>query len=172
MVAAAHVPGQSAPRSGPSPAPVRIAAVAPAVPAPPPVPPPAPPPAARRPPPAPVGQRVVDWALTQRGVPYVYAGNGPWGYDCSGLARTAWRTVGVELPRVAAAQFDAGPHVPLSQAQPGDLVFYGGSWGIFHVAIYLGGGMMVEAPHSGGVVQVAPLDTDGTPLSVVTRPAG
>jgi cell wall-associated NlpC family hydrolase len=114
---------------------------------------------------------VLDWALTQRGVPYVFAATGPWGYDCSGLALAAWRTVGVQLPRVAAAQFDAGPHVPLAQAQPGDLVFYGGSWGIFHVAIYLGGGMMVEAPHSGGVVQVAPLGTDGTPLPVVTRPA-
>jgi cell wall-associated NlpC family hydrolase len=118
----------------------------------------------------PIGIRVVTWAVSQVGKPYAMGATGPWAYDCSGLALSAWHSVGVDLPRVASDQYGAGPHVPLAEARPGDLVFFGG-WSIFHVGIYAGDMMMVEAPHSGGVVQVVPITTDGPPLAEVTRPA-
>jgi cell wall-associated NlpC family hydrolase len=98
------------------------------------------------------------WALTQVGKPYQWGAAGPDAYDCSGLALRAWEAAGVELPRVAAAQYGAGQHLPLLDARPGDLVFFAPDPAdpttIDHLGIYLGGGMMVDAPHTGGDVRV------------------
>ncbi|MGH2709608.1 MAG: C40 family peptidase, partial [Actinomycetota bacterium] len=86
------------------------------------------------------------------GVPYQYAGDSPEeGFDCSGLTMWAWAHGGVSLPHSSAAQYAALPHIDKSQLQPGDLVFFYNP--IHHVGLYVGGGMMIDAPHTGTVVQ-------------------
>ena len=80
------------------------------------------------------------------------------GFDCSGLTLYAWAQAGVYLYHNAQSQYESIRHVPLSQLQRGDLVFYGGSSGsIDHVAIYVGGGTVVHAPHTGSRVQTGPV---------------
>jgi cell wall-associated NlpC family hydrolase len=120
------------------------------------------------------------FALGQRGVPYVWGGESPSGYDCSGLVQAAYRTAGVSLPRTAQEQFDAGPHLPASaQPQPGDLVFFGTSTSnVTHVGIVVDGGEMVDAPHTGTVVQTESFPTtigarwgEGEVYLGATRPA-
>jgi cell wall-associated NlpC family hydrolase len=100
--------------------------------------------------------RALSFALSQRGVPYVYGGEGPAGYDCSGLVQAAYRAAGIGLPRSAQEQYDAGPHVPAGvQVQPGDLVFFGGGPGdVTHVGIAVRPGEMVDAPHTGASVRI------------------
>jgi cell wall-associated NlpC family hydrolase len=105
-------------------------------------------------------------AATQLGKPYVYGGSGPDSWDCSGLTQWAYGQVGVDLPRTAAEQYAAVPlKVPLGQLVPGDLLFWATDITdpstIHHVAIYLGGGMMLAAPHTGLDVQVQPVYLDG-----------
>jgi cell wall-associated NlpC family hydrolase len=95
------------------------------------------------------------------GQPYVYGGSGPGGFDCSGLTSWAWRAAGVSLPRTAQAQYNAVRHIPISALQPGDLVFYGSAGGIYHVGIYVGGGRMIHAPHSGQVVSYISINFSG-----------
>lgn len=86
------------------------------------------------------------------GTPYVYAGSSPeQGFDCSGLTMWAWAHGGVSLPHSSAAQYSVLPHIDKSQLQPGDLVFFYNP--IHHVGLYVGGGMMIDAPHTGTVVQ-------------------
>ncbi|HEU5004085.1 MAG TPA: NlpC/P60 family protein [Actinomycetota bacterium] len=97
-------------------------------------------------------------AMEQIGKPYLWAGAGPGSFDCSGLTMFAYRAAGISLPHSAAAQYYSEPHVARSQLQPGDLVFYGSP--IHHVGIYVGNGMMVHAPETGELVQVAPLQGD------------
>ncbi len=100
-------------------------------------------------------------AESQLGVPYVWGGESPGrGFDCSGLTQWAWRQAGVDLPRTAAAQYGAVAHIPLSDLQPGDLVFWGYG-GIDHVGIYVGGGDVVHAPDTGTVVQVQAIWNNG-----------
>jgi peptidoglycan DL-endopeptidase CwlO len=95
----------------------------------------------------------VQSALAQQGVPYRYATSSPGvGFDCSGLTAYAWGQAGVGLPHQSAAQFAATPHVPIDQAQPGDLLFFYSP--ISHVSIYLGNGMQVHAPNTGKTVTV------------------
>jgi cell wall-associated NlpC family hydrolase len=119
--------------------------------------------------------RVIDRALSQVGVQYVWGGGngrGPTtgipgpagdpgdrvGFDCSGLMLYAFNGTGVRLPRVSRNQFNAGRKVPISDVQPGDMVFYRrGGAPIHHVALYIGGGRMVEAPYTGADVRVVPL---------------
>ncbi len=105
--------------------------------------------------------RAVTFALEQRGVPYVYGGESRAGYDCSGLVQAAYRAAGIGLPRTAQEQYDAGPHLPAgAQLQPGDLVFFGQNAGdVEHVGIVVAPGEMVDAPHTGTVVQVQPFPT-------------
>jgi cell wall-associated NlpC family hydrolase len=96
----------------------------------------------------------VQSALAQQGVPYRYATSIPGvGFDCSGLTAYAWGQAGVGLPHQSAAQFASTPHVPIDQAQPGDLLFFYSP--ISHVSIYLGNGMQVHAPNTGKTVTVA-----------------
>jgi len=113
------------------------------------------------------------WALTQVGKPYQWGAAGPDAYDCSGLALRSWEAAGIELPRVAAAQYDAGRHLPLADAQPGDLVFFATDPAdpstVDHLGIYLGDGMMVDAPHTGADVRVEAVYPQGL-LPDVTRP--
>lgn len=97
--------------------------------------------------------RVVQYALAQVGDRYVAAASGPSAFDCSGLTMTAWRQAGVSLPHYSRSQYAVTRRIPLSQAQPGDLVFYFGS-GAHHVGLYIGNGKMVHAanPSSGVLV--------------------
>jgi cell wall-associated NlpC family hydrolase len=83
------------------------------------------------------------FAVAQVGKPYIYGGNGPTGYDCSGLTRAAYLQVGVALPHSASGQFRLGQPVAEADLRPGDLVFYYS--GISHVGIYVGGGTIVDA---------------------------
>jgi cell wall-associated NlpC family hydrolase len=101
------------------------------------------------------GAAAIAFAAGQFGVPYAWGGTGPGGFDCSGLVQAAYASTGVPLPRVAQDQFDAGPAVPTgSPFEPGDLVFFGsGSAGVSHVGLVIGPGIMIDAPHTGTVVQ-------------------
>ena len=103
------------------------------------------------------------FAARHLGTPYLWGGNGPGGFDCSGLSSAAYAAAGVALPRVAQEQFAAGPPVPDgTSVRPGDLVFFGsGPSGVDHVGIYVGAGLMVDAPHTGAVVRVEPADWSG-----------
>jgi cell wall-associated NlpC family hydrolase len=107
------------------------------------------------------------------GVPYSWGGgqpNGPSagvdedagkiGYDCSGFTRYAFAGVGVLIPKYSGDQYNTGRKVPLSQAKRGDLLFYGPG-GTQHVALYLGGGRMLEASSAAGHVTVSPVRTPG-----------
>lgn len=94
----------------------------------------------------------VQAALSQLGKPYVYAAEGPDSYDCSGLTLWAWRHAGVSLPHSSRMQFDVTTRVTRDQLQPGDLVFYGAP--IHHVAMYVEGTSVVEAPYTGANVRI------------------
>lgn len=96
---------------------------------------------------------VVAFALAQVGKPYRWAAAGPNAYDCSGLVMAAYWRAGVRLPHQTGGIIRYGTPVSRSQLQPGDIVFPASG----HVAIYLGGGMIVHAPHPGDHVRVAKL---------------
>jgi len=94
----------------------------------------------------------VQFAYAQLGKPYVYGASGPNSYDCSGLTMRAWGAAGVSLPHNAAAQQSVTRSVSYADLQPGDLVFFGSP--AYHVGIYIGGGRMIAAPHTGDVVKI------------------
>jgi cell wall-associated NlpC family hydrolase len=104
-------------------------------------------------------------AKTRLGDPYVWGATGPDSFDCSGLTQWAYAHGGVHLPRVAADQWNAGPHIDLAELLPGDLLFWASDLSnpatIHHVALYIGGGMMIAAPHTGDVVKVQPVYMQG-----------
>ena len=95
------------------------------------------------------------WALTRRGYPYVWGAAGPFAFDCSGLVVWAYAQVGISLMHYTGDLWNEGEHVSRSELQPGDLVFF--YPGLEHVAIYLGGGLVLDAPTFGQVVQVQPM---------------
>jgi peptidoglycan DL-endopeptidase CwlO len=101
-------------------------------------------------------------AMSREGDPYVWGAAGPDEFDCSGLVQWSFAQAGVVMPRVAADQAMTGPAVPVSQLQPGDLLFYHTDptdpTYISHVAIYLGNGWMIQAPETGMDVEVVPAD--------------
>jgi cell wall-associated NlpC family hydrolase len=106
-------------------------------------------------------QRALDMALAQVGTPYVWGGEKPGGFDCSGLVRYAFSFAGVSVPHRADLQWFVGTHPRRQDLLPGDLVFYSTddtAAGIHHVGIYLGQGLMVVAPHTGAVVRVQSFD--------------
>jgi cell wall-associated NlpC family hydrolase len=97
---------------------------------------------------------VVGVAMQFLGVPYVWGGSSPGGFDCSGFVMYVYAQVGVSLPHNAAAQFGSGVAISRDQLAPGDLVFFDG---LGHVGLYIGGGQFVHAPHTGDVVKVSSL---------------
>ncbi len=101
----------------------------------------------------------VQAAEREIGVPYVWGGSSPAGFDCSGLVMWAYAQVGIGLPRTSGAQFAATTHISLADIQPGDLLFYGPD-GSDHVAMYVGGGSMIEAPYTGASVWITGVRTD------------
>ena len=102
------------------------------------------------------GNVIVQAALRYLGIPYVWGGDSPaGGFDCSGLTQYVFGLYGVYIPHFAAYQQVMGIEVSLSAALPGDLVFFGNP--AYHVAIYMGNGMIVEAPRTGDVVRITPL---------------
>jgi cell wall-associated NlpC family hydrolase len=122
--------------------------------------------------PGPAAQSAVAYALAQLGTPYRWGGDEPGGFDCSGLVQAAYQAAGIGLPRVAQAQYDAGPPVPAGQPlQPGDLVFFGADPAdVTHVGIVVSPGEMVDAPHTGAVVRIEPYSWPD--YLGATRPAG
>ncbi|MEV7087891.1 bifunctional lytic transglycosylase/C40 family peptidase [Streptomyces sp. NPDC093085] len=107
------------------------------------------------------------FAQQKLGTPYLWGGNGTADqggrFDCSGLTQAAYRTVGIELPRVANDQYNAGKHPSRQELLPGDLVFFSDdltdSRAIRHVGIYVGGGYMINAPYTGAVIRFDKIDT-------------
>ena len=107
-------------------------------------------------PPIPANGSVVDFARSRLGCPYVWAASGPGSFDCSGLTMWAYEKVGIHLSHSSGAQISEGYRVSRKDLQPGDLVFFGSP--IHHVGMYVGGGMMIESPHSGANVRIASMD--------------
>jgi peptidoglycan DL-endopeptidase CwlO len=101
--------------------------------------------------------KAVAFVFAQLGCPYVYGSTGPCadGFDCSGLVMSAWASAGVTIPRDTYGQWAALPHISESDIQPGDLLYYNG---IGHVAMYVGGGMIIDAPTPGRDVEEIPMD--------------
>ncbi len=97
---------------------------------------------------------VVGVAMRYLGVPYVWGGSTPRGFDCSGLVMYAFAAIGISLPHSSYAQFNMGTPVSIGQLQAGDLVFFSGA---SHVGIYIGGGQFIHAPHTGDVVKISSL---------------
>jgi cell wall-associated NlpC family hydrolase len=96
---------------------------------------------------------VVGIAQRYLGVPYVYGGASPSGFDCSGLTMYCYAQIGIGLAHGATAQQQSSTPVPLNALQPGDLVFFGNAGFSHHVAIFVGGTTCIEAPHTGDVVR-------------------
>jgi cell wall-associated NlpC family hydrolase len=106
------------------------------------------------------GMTAITLACGQIGKPYAWGGNGDPGFDCSGLSQAAYSSAGVQIPRTAQSQYDAGPLVPAgTPLEGGDLVFFGSSVRhVSHVGLYLGTdagqATMIDAPHAGAAVRV------------------
>ncbi|MFF3451491.1 NlpC/P60 family protein [Streptomyces sp. NPDC002667] len=130
-------------------------------------------------PPTREGAEAVGYAVDQIGKPYEWGAEGPKAYDCSGLTSQAWERAGRPIPRTSQEQWAELPHVPLDRLRPGDLVVYFPE--ATHVALYLGSGMVVQAPRPGARIKVSPIaanpllgavrpDPDGEPLRQYTPP--
>ena len=115
----------------------------------------------------------IAFALAQLGKPYQWGAAGPGAYDCSGLVYAAYAAAGIHIARTTYQWQQDGPVIPLSQIQPGDLLFSAGSDGTAsdpgHVVMYLGNGQVIQAPQTGEDVQVDPVDLAS--VVVATRPA-
>ena len=103
---------------------------------------------------------VIAYASNFLGVPYVWGGTSPSGFDCSGFTQYVFAHFGVNLPRVSESQQNVGTLVSRANLQPGDLVFFGTP--AHHVGIYVGNGNMINAPHTGAVIRVQSLNSDFT----------
>ncbi|MGW4438943.1 C40 family peptidase [Streptomyces sp. NPDC004596] len=157
--------GSSAPTPASAPAAEQARSAAPPVSVPPLVPPPLVPPA-----PVTKAEKAIAFARAQIGKPYVAGASGPGSYDCSGLTQAAWRAAGVTLPRAARDQAAMGTTVPLAEARPGDLVFFGDDSS--HAGLLTGDGTMIHAPRPGAYVREEPVHLAGEPVvHLVVRPA-
>ena len=103
---------------------------------------------------------VIAYASNFLGIPYVWGGTSPSGFDCSGFTQYVFAHFGVNLPRVSQAQQNVGTLVSRADLRPGDLVFFGTP--AHHVGIYVGNGSMINAPHTGDVIKIQPLNSDFT----------
>jgi cell wall-associated NlpC family hydrolase len=117
-------------------------------------------------PPTREGEKAVRYAVDQIGKPYVWGAEGPGAYDCSGLTSQAWGHAGRPIPRTSQEQWAQLPHIPLNDLRPGDLVIYFPK--ATHVALYLGDGLVVQAPRPGTDVKVSPIAAN--PLLGAVRP--
>jgi len=117
------------------------------------------------------GQAIVDTAMQFLGVPYVWAGTSPSGFDCSGLVYYVYGLHGIKLNRVAQSMYYNGTDVDLNDLQAGDILLFGSSvYNIWHAAIYVGGGTFIHSPHSGEVVRTQGLsETYGMRLVAARR---
>ncbi|HEY3262823.1 MAG TPA: C40 family peptidase [Pseudonocardiaceae bacterium] len=127
------------------------------------------------PPPEGVVGAAVTFALAQLGKPYVWGATGPNTFDCSGLMLRAYEAAGMQLPRVSRQQFNAGAKLPIANAAAGDLLFWAYDPSdprtIHHVAMYLGGGQIVEAQQAGVPVHTRTVRFDeGELVQVAVRP--
>ncbi|MEU2738523.1 NlpC/P60 family protein [Streptomyces sp. NPDC007095] len=131
-------------------------------------------------PPSRQGEEAVRYAVDQLGKPYEWGAVGPMSYDCSGLTSQAWDHAGRPIPRTSQEQWAQLPRIPLSKLRPGDLVLYFPK--ATHVALYVGDGLVVQAPRPGTKIKVSPLatnpllgavrpDPDGKPLRRYTPPS-
>lgn len=105
------------------------------------------------------GQALVNTAMKYLGVPYVWGGTSPRGFDCSGLMVYVCKQHGISLPRTAASQRNVGRYVSRANLLPGDLVFFKSGGRISHVGMYVGNGNMIHAPHTGDVVKIASINS-------------
>lgn len=109
----------------------------------------------------------VQTALNQVGTPYVWGGDSPGGFDCSGLVMYAWETAGVDLPHYSVSQYEDTTHITESELQPGDIVFYNSpdDGYLGHEAMYIGNGQVVQAPTTGMDVMVTSITWAGPPVA-------
>lgn len=105
------------------------------------------------------GEAIAGHARQMVGVPYLYAGESPLGFDCSGLVQYAHQQAGISVPRTSRAQLNAARQISLHEVLPGDLLFFR-SRNFSHVAVYLGDNLFVHAPSSGKKVSTASLRSD------------
>jgi peptidoglycan DL-endopeptidase CwlO len=102
-----------------------------------------------------VGAQALQAAISRLGYPYIWGAAGPTSFDCSGLVMWAYQQVGISLPHFTVSQYNSGVHVARSDLEPGDLVFFFSN--ISHVGMYIGNGMMINAPNFGEDVKVQPI---------------
>jgi cell wall-associated NlpC family hydrolase len=102
-----------------------------------------------------VGAQALQAAISRLGYPYIWGAAGPTSFDCSGLMMWAYQQVGISLPHFTVSQYNSGVHVSRSDLEPGDLVFFFPN--ISHVGMYIGNGMMIDAPNFGEDVKVQPI---------------
>ncbi|MFF8970363.1 NlpC/P60 family protein [Streptomyces sp. NPDC014995] len=112
------------------------------------------------------GDRAVRYAVRQLGKPYQWGAEGPASYDCSGLTSEAWRAAGSPIPRTSQEQWARLPRIPLDELRPGDLVIYFPD--ATHVAMYVGGGRVVQAPRTGEKIKISPVASH--PILGAVRP--
>jgi peptidoglycan DL-endopeptidase CwlO len=102
-----------------------------------------------------VGAQALQAAISRLGYPYIWGAAGPTSFDCSGLMMWAYQQVGISLPHFTVSQYNSGVHVARNDLEPGDLVFFFPN--ISHVGMYIGNGMMIDAPNFGEDVKVQPI---------------
>jgi cell wall-associated NlpC family hydrolase len=111
--------------------------------------------------------RAIEYARRQLGRPYAWGASGPFSFDCSGLTMMAWRAAGVYLPHYSVAQYQQVKHITLADLRGGDLLFWSADPydpdTIYHVALYVGGGLMIQAPRTGDVVKISSMYAMGVP---------
>ena len=109
------------------------------------------------PPPKPKGEQAVDIIKKYLGVPYIWGGTSPSGFDCSGLVQYTYKQLGINISRTSYTQVNDGRKVDKSELKAGDLVFSAKQGDVHHVGMYIGNGQFIHAPQTGEVVKVSDL---------------